>query len=145
MSKYIVAVIIFWMILWNGFVTGQEQENWTLSKTKDGIDIFTQKTKNSAFESFKARVTTSGNVESFVALLLDLDAMPEWGYSVKYAQLLEKSGDSLQIYYSEAFVPFPFSNRDGIYSNRFRWDVTKKVLFVEIGILPEYLPVKRMW
>lgn len=141
MSKYLAKVLVIWMVLWNGFAISQVQENWTLSKKKDGIEVFTQKTKDSAFKSFKARMTITGNVESFIALLLDLEAMPEWGSNIKYTRLLERSGDSLQIYYSEASVPFPFSNRDGIYLNRFRWNESKKLLFVEIEILPGYLPV----
>jgi hypothetical protein len=54
--------------------------------------------------------------------------------------VLKEEGDTLQIYYTEATAPFPFSNRDGIYKNLYRWKKDKQILWVEIQLLPDYLP-----
>jgi hypothetical protein len=53
---------------------------------------------------------------------------------------LKEQGDTLQIYYSQATAPFPFSDRDGIYQNLYRWQKEKQILSVEIKILSGYLP-----
>jgi len=141
MKRLTIASVLFVLMFIGNGLSGQNDDGWVLSKTKDGVEIFTQKTENSAFKSFKARMVVKGTVESFVAVLQDIDALPEWGYNIKNARLLERTGDTIQIYYAEASVPFPFSNRDGIYLNRFIWNGKSRQLQVDIELLPEYLPV----
>lgn len=142
MKRLINNFILFVLMLAGSNLSGQNEDGWVLSKTRDGVEIFTQKTENSAFKSFRARMTLQGTVESFVAVLQDIEAMPEWGYNIKHARLLGRTGDTIQIYYAEASVPFPFSNRDGIYLNTFRWDSKTRQLKVDIDLLPEYLEAK---
>lgn len=139
MKRLIIIFILLFGMFTGSSLSGQNEDGWVLSKTKDGVEIFTQKTETSAFKSFRARMIVQETVESFVAVLQDIDALPEWGYSIKGARLLERTGDSIQIYYAEASVPFPFSNRDGIYLNTFRWDSKARQLKVDIDLLPEYL------
>src|SRR5690606_33129558 len=80
--------------------------------------------------------------ESFLAVLYDLDGMKSWAYKVKDASLLKKSGDTLHIYYAEVAVPFPYTNRDGVYSNKFDWDSKTKTLDVEITLLDDFKGAK---
>ena len=142
MKRLTITSVLFVLLFAGNGLSGQNEDGWVLSKTKDGIEIFTQKTETSAFKSFRARMVMDGTVESFVAVLQDIDALPEWGYSIKIARLLQRTGDTIQIYYAEATVPFPFSNRDGIYLNTFRWNSKTGQLKVNIDLLPEYLPAK---
>lgn len=135
-------IILHCFVLCIGFnISGQEERDWKLRKQKNGIEVFSKDSDGSAFESFRAKTTLSCSIETFVAALQDLEAMPEWAYSVSYVKVLEEKGDTLQIYYSEASAPFPFSNRDGIYQNCYRWKKDKQILRVEIKLLPDYLPV----
>lgn len=118
------------------------QKQWDLIKQEDGITIYSKTTADSDFKSFRAEMQLDESIHAFVALLKDLKNMPEWAYSVKYTDVLEISGDSTQIYYAEASVPFPFKNRDGIYLNRFRWIPDSSKLVVDIKLLPDYLDEK---
>jgi hypothetical protein len=142
MKKQIITAFLVVVMFTFKSLFGQNDDGWVLSKTRDGVEIFTQKTENSAFKSFRGRMTLQGTIESFVAVLQDIEAMPEWGYNIKHARLLGRTGDTIQIYYAEASVPFPFSNRDGIYLNTFRWDSKTRQLKVDIDLLPEYLEAK---
>jgi hypothetical protein len=118
------------------------QETWKLESQKDGITIYSKSSEGSAFKSFKAHMLIKGSVNTFVAILQDIDNMKDWGYSIKSTQLLERKGDTLQIYYAEASAPFPFENRDGVYLNKFRWDTKSKQLNVDIELLPDYIKKK---
>jgi hypothetical protein len=142
MNKLILTCLIITFVIKADFVIGQNEDAWVLTKTKNGIEIFTLKTEASAIKSFKARMIVPGKVEDFVAVLHDVEAMPDWGYNIKNACLLERSGDTVQIYYAEASMPFPFSNRDGIYLNTFVWNSETKKLRVDIQLLPEYMEAK---
>ena len=142
MHKQFFKYLLLFTIILTCVISSHAQENWELKKDKNGIKVYTNEIEGSDFETFRAEVQLDASIHAFVALLFDLDGMPEWAYSVKYANLLERSGDTLQIYYSEASAPFPFRNRDGIYLNRFRWIADSSRLFVEIELLHDYLEVK---
>jgi len=140
-SKYCKYYIILLLII-AGSTTIHAQQGWKLERDKEGIKVYSKGSEGSSFKSFKTQMIIKGSVHSFVALLQDIENMPEWGYSLKSTELLKRSGDTIQIYYAEATAPFPFENRDGIYSNKFRWDNKNKVLHVEIELLPDYLKKK---
>ena len=140
-KQFFKYLLLFTIILTCG-ISSHAQENWELKKNKNGIKVYTNEIEGSDFKTFRAEVQLDASIHAFVALLLDVDDLPEWAYSVKYAKILERSGDTVQIYYSEASVPFPFRDRDGIYLNRFRWIADSNRLFVEIELLHNYLEVK---
>jgi hypothetical protein len=118
------------------------QVSWKQESYKDGITIYSGKIENSDFKSIKAQMFVKGSIHTFVAILQDIENLPDWGYHLKYTELLKKSGDTVQIYYAEIISPFPFDNRDGIYLNKFRWDSRSKQLHVENKMLPDYLVKK---
>jgi len=141
MNKLQFVIFVCLMLFFSRITSGQEEGDWKLRKQKNGIDVYSKDADGSAFESFRAKTTFSCSIETFVAALQDLEAMPEWGYNVRNIKVLKEEADTLQIYYSEATAPFPFSNRDGIYQNCYRWNKEKQTLKVEITLLPDYLPV----
>ena len=115
------------------------QEDWKLSKEKNGIKVYSRIEDDNKFKAFNATVIVETSVQNFVATLQDIDLFPKWGHNIESANLLKREGDTLQIYYSVAEVSFPYKNRDGIYLNRFHWNSETKTLRVDIEILSDYL------
>ncbi len=115
------------------------QEDWKLIKESEDIKVFTKNENNYKLDTFKANVTVNASISNFVSVLKSIPIFPKWGHNIKSANLLEKSGDTLQIYYSIAKAPFPYKDRDGIYLNRFRWQKERKTLMVDIEVLDDYL------
>jgi hypothetical protein len=115
------------------------QDEWDLNRDTDGIKVYSKVVEGYDFKSFKAITTINGSVHDFVFTLADIANFPKWGHQIKSANILEKAGDSLQIYYSIAKAPFPYKDRDGIYLNRFKWNSDTKTLIVEIEVLTDYL------
>lgn len=115
------------------------QEAWDLNRDTKGIKVFSKEIEGYNFKSFKAITNINGSVHDFVFLLTDIANFPKWGHQIKSAKILERAGDTLQIYYSIAKVPFPYKDRDGIYLNRFKWNLDAKTLMVEIEVLTDYL------
>ena len=131
-----------WLLLIFMFQNAMAQSDWKLEKEQSGIKIYTKPVSSSSFNAFKATMTVDESVESLLAVLYDLEGMKSWAYKVKDASLLNKSGDTLQIYYAEVAVPFPYTNRDGVYSNSVKWDSKTKTLDVEITLLDDYKGAK---
>jgi hypothetical protein len=142
MNRKLYRIIFLIVLLLTKSVLIFAQEAWKLESDKDGIKVYSKNSEGSAFKSFKAHMLIKGSVHTFVAILQDIENMQDWGYSIKSTQLLERKGDTIQIYYAEASAPFPFENRDGVYLNKFRWDNKTHQLNVEIELLPDYLKRK---
>jgi hypothetical protein len=140
MNKPGFVIFICLMLFFVRITSGQEEREWKLRKQKNGIEVYSKDADGSSFESFRAKTTFSCSIQTFVAALQDVEALPEWGYNVRSIKVLKEQGDTLQIYYSQATAPFPFSDRDGIYQNLYRWQKEKQILSVEIKILSGYLP-----
>lgn len=115
------------------------QEQWEMIKDKDGIQVYLEEEGIYAFKTFKGTTTIDASIHDFIDTIFDLNSYAEWGHNVKSASLLERKGDTLQIYYSIAKAPFPYKNRDGVYRNRFTWNKENKELNVSIEVLDDYL------
>ena len=118
------------------------QNDWKLAKESDGIKVYTMPSEKSKFDQNKGVVILDASVEDFIAAIHDLEHFKEWGYKVKSVDVLERYGDTLQIYYSVAKVPFPYKDRDGTYANRFKWNASQKTLEVSIEVMEDYLELK---
>jgi hypothetical protein len=130
-------ILISFLVFKNSLIFSQEA--WDLNRDTKGIKVFSKEIEGYNFKSFKAITNINGSVHDFVFLLTDIANFPKWGHQIKSAKILERAGDTLQIYYSIAKVPFPYKDRDGIYLNRFKWNLDAKTLMVEIEVLTDYL------
>ena len=132
-----IVVLIFFLAVQNSCMFSQAE--WVLNRDTDGIKVYSKEVEGYQFKSFKAITTINGSIHDFVFTLADIANFPKWGHQIKSAKILEKTGDTLQIYYSIAKAPFPYKDRDGIYLNRFKWNSDAKTLIVEIEVLTDYL------
>jgi hypothetical protein len=94
--------------------TATAQPLWKLKKVEDGIRIYTAPAENSNFKSLKVEVNIAANINQLIAFLLDIEKQPEWVYSTKLSHVLEGIAPNELIFYSEANLPWPCSNRDYI-------------------------------
>ncbi|MFT5248955.1 MAG: hypothetical protein ACI93P_000678 [bacterium] len=133
----IIIILISFLVFQNSLMFSQGE--WNLNRDTNGIKVYSKEIEGYNFKSFKAITTINGSVHDFVFLLTDIANFPKWGHQIKSAKILERTGDTLQIYYSIAKVPFPYKDRDGIYLNRFKWNLDAKTLMVEIEVLTDYL------
>ncbi len=133
-------LILFFAIAF--LLSGMGQNGWKLERDKDGIKVYTRATDQSPFDEFRATIKLNQSIHSFVAVMRDAESLPDWAYNVKNARTLKIMGDSLQYYYSEVSIPFPFTDRDGIYRNRYTWNNDSSLLVIDIDILPDYIEEK---
>jgi len=121
------------------YFSGVAQDGWKLSKDKDGIKVYTRASDESPFDEFRATMQLNQSIHSLIAVLQDIENMPEWAYNVKSARILKEYGDTIQFYYTEVSLPFPFTNRDAVYRNSYDWKNDSSLLVVDIQMLPKYI------
>ncbi len=120
-------------------VTVHGQEDWTLRQDKDGIKVFSRSTDRTNFDEFRATMELNQSIHSFLAVIMDIQNLDKWSYHVKNPRLLQQKEDSLQIYYTEVSMPFPFSDRDAVFMNSFTWKSDSSLLLIDIEVHPNYL------
>lgn len=130
-------------ILFLVFVSGLSwslfgQGDWELVKERNEISVFTRNNEASNFKEFKAQMTIEAEVSQFVAVLLDVKGLKDWGYKIKRVELISREQLDQQVYYAEAKAPFPYKNREGYYQNVFRWKKEEATLYVDINLLEKY-------
>ena len=134
-------------MLWVGLLcllnnTLPAQQNWKLNINKDGITVFTSTPENSPFKAVK----TIGNVQTSMSriamVLMDVSNTEDWVYGAKNPKLLKQFSPTDLIYYAEAALPWPMSNRDFIIRITMTQDPTTKIVTMTTENLPNYIPVK---
>ena len=129
--KHILFVTLFMGLIW----AGKAQNNWVEVKDKDGIKVFTRTNTLMSFKEFKATMIIQGKVSDVLSVLYDVNDLKEWGHNISRSELIERKGDSFQMYYAVAKAPWPYKDRDGIYINKINWDKELKTLLVEIDLI----------
>jgi hypothetical protein len=110
------------------------QEPWTLEKDKDGIQVYTRKNTEMSFKEFKAVMEIDASVSAFLAVMYDVEALSKWSYHMKDSRLLERPDQSRQKYYAIAGAPWPYKDREAIYSHQFKWNKDSGILDVRIDL-----------
>ncbi|MCD4736479.1 MAG: hypothetical protein K8R53_10570 [Bacteroidales bacterium] len=140
MGKILINTLL--IIFITSYATSICQNDWKLKEEKDGIKVYSRASEYSNFDEFKGITNINASLHTFVSVLQDIEALPDWMHSVKYGYILETEGDSVQVYYTESTVPFPFQNRDGVYRNQFKWIADSNMLAVDILVLQGYVEEK---
>jgi hypothetical protein len=90
------------------------QENWKLSKDKNGIKVYTASNDSSKFKAVKVECEMPGTFDKLISILQDVPKHTEWVYSTKRAYLVKKVSNDELIYYAETTIPWPMTNRDAV-------------------------------
>lgn len=136
LKKALLAVLICC-----SFLELHAQDEWKLAKDSHGVKVYTKPSENSDYNQVKGIIILDAPLESFVAIVRDLENFKDWGYRIRNVEILERLGDTVQVYYSVAKAPFPYKNRDGVYANVFSWDAKEKSLEVSIEMRNDYMEI----
>lgn len=88
--------------------------NWELKRDKNDIQVFTSAVAGSKYKAVRAVSIIPGNVESFVALVLDFDACPKWADLCKTSRQVGVISATESFVYTLNVLPFPVANRDAV-------------------------------
>ncbi|MGZ3853238.1 MAG: START domain-containing protein [Flavisolibacter sp.] len=116
------------------------QNNWKLSKEKDGIRVFESEGVNSSFKRIKVECTLDGSFDKLAEVLSDVDHHKDWIYNNEKAWLLKKVNPGDFYYYSETHMPWPLSDRDAVTHMRINRDTMDRFLDVVETGEPSYIP-----
>jgi hypothetical protein len=116
------------------------QENWILSKDKDGIKVYTKTETGSCYKSFKAEMLGNCTIEDVVKILKNVNGFKVWIADSKEVKLL-KMEENDQYHYIETSLPWPFKSRDMVYHFQYT-RINSNQLKVIITGIPEYIKAR---
>jgi len=118
------------------------QSEWSLSKDKNGIRVYTSNSTTSKFKSIKVEATVTGTIDKLISIVMDVANNKSWVYNTKQSYLIKKIAANDILYYAVTSLPWPVSNRDMIIRMRYDYDATNKTLKIIATGIPDALPEK---
>ncbi|WP_205503102.1 START domain-containing protein [Rufibacter psychrotolerans] len=118
----------------------QAQERWELRKDTDGIAVYTKDLANDAYKQIKVVCELPGTPQLLVNLLKDVERHQDWVYLNRKTRLLKKLSDNRLVYYTEADLPWPLTDRDMVVEAVFFPVQAHKPARVEVKSVTGYLP-----
>jgi hypothetical protein len=135
MIIYLISIFLF--LLLTSFT--EQQGKWYLKKDKDGIKVYIRSEPITGLPEFKGETNIAIPLSNLVAVLRDVEGYPQLLPGTTTANLLQNKED-VQISYLTHKCPFPFSDRDGIYSSTFYRNPINGIFKIRVTGLPDYLP-----
>ena len=115
----------------SGPVGGQDVP-WEFAQDKEGIKVYTRQPEGSRFKEFKGITEIKLSLHSAVAVLTDVNTMPEWVSDCESTSLIEKKENKV-IYHMIIGVPFPFDDRDMVQELNFMYDKVSGNMEITLG------------
>ncbi|MFK7963005.1 MAG: hypothetical protein AB8C46_03465 [Burkholderiaceae bacterium] len=122
-------------------VSYASNNDWRLDidDSDNDVEVHTRKRDN-GFVEFLGVTRLNTSLSSLVALLRDVEHMPNWSYRTSMAMQLEQVSARERIIYSVAGMPWPFKDRDLVVRSRLQQDPVSLTVLVTAEALPDYLP-----
>lgn len=140
--KFIIIKITC-LVLCAGFALSVAgQYNWTLSKEKDGINVYQSDMQHSSYKAIKVECTLEGNYDKLIAVLNNVSSQKDWVYHNKTAFIVKQINPYEFYYYTEASLPWPMSNRDAVVHLKMDRDSLNRFLKITSVSVPDYIAEK---
>lgn len=118
------------------------QPDWKFVTEKQGIKVSSRFVEGSKVKALKVDCQVKATTAQVVALLMDIDATPEWVYHTKSCKLLRQISPSELYYYSEVNLPWPLENRDFVARISVTQNPATKVVTVDAPAVPGWVKQK---
>ena len=92
---------------------------WKLEKEKRGVQVFTRVKEDSVLKEFKGIITVDVAQQKLVNTLKDVAHYDQWMPDIESVKLLSADEKS-HLHYIKSDLPWPVSNRDGIYQFNYK-------------------------
>jgi len=116
-------------------------DNWKLVKqdTDENIMIYYSRMDNGMIK-FKGVTQVKSSLNSFIALINDLDNIPNWVSSVRKIIILKRNSQMDGYIYTINKMPWPLKDRDSIVYSRIVQDPKTNIITISGQAEPKFIP-----
>jgi len=137
--------LLYWLFLFTSISSFcQADDQWKLVKqnTDENIMIYYSRLDN-GMTQFKGVTQVKSSLNSFIALINDLDNVPNWVNSVRKMTMLKKNSQLDGYIYTINQMPWPLKDRDSIVYSRIVQDPETHTITISGQSEPEFIPPKK--
>lgn len=130
--RAISAILVFWMCSFGYFIP-----SWTLKKDEEGIKVYVANKEGSDYKQCKSTVSFKSTTNDLCNYLLNPSNFSSHSNRIKKIKVIKKTNSSA-VYYMQVDLPWPASDRDGVYQVNLLSKSTEKAE-LEIIALPDLM------
>ncbi|MCG8412980.1 MAG: START domain-containing protein [Pseudomonadales bacterium] len=126
-----VVLVLFLFATFQSYLLAAEEE-WELKRDRDNIQVYTRSVEGSPYDAVRT-ITVADDVRlsSFVALIVDAEACPDWADRCAESYVIEQVSDTENYVYTHNDLPFPVKDRDVV--SHVIWTQEPNTLIVEMN------------
>jgi len=124
-----------------GLVNAQEAK-WELKKDKNDVKVYVREAVDSPFKELKMSYTVEASMNSIMALLQDIEAIPDWVYKCTEAYVVKEISQEEEYYYNLVDFPWPLSDRDFVVKSKLTRDTINNTMRSESWVANDMIPEK---
>lgn len=132
--KLLVGTIFYTLVVAGLLVsaTNAAEADWELKRDRDNIQVYTRTVEGSPYDAVRT-ITIADDVRlsSFVALIADAEACPEWADRCAESYVIEQISETENYVYTHNDLPFPVKDRDVV--SHVLWTQEPESLIVEMN------------
>lgn len=120
---------------------GARADEWELkvSDAQAGIEVHLRTTAD-GYREFKASTRVKSRLSACVALMRDVDRMPQWVYRTKKAAVLQRVSDTEVYAYNITAMDWPLQDRDAIVHSTLAQDPGTLAVTIRGSARPDFRP-----
>jgi len=130
----------FLTVLSSFALIGHADNNWTISKEAQGIQVYVRDNPGSAVQSFKGVITLPERLVSVLSVIEDTAAYPQLLHKCRKAKSLKKIGNNESYKYLVTDMPWPVKDRDTIVHSVLTQDKASRQVQINISAAPQQMP-----
>ena len=120
---------------------GLAQTEWKLVKDEQRIQIYVKGIAGSNLKELKTIAQFDCSMDALLSLLADIPAQPKHQFACMFSQRIHTKTNYEQHFYQQLDMPWPISNRDGIFRQNINPKSTCNLMLIETNSEKELMPV----
>ncbi len=122
-----------------------QADGWALAREDKARDIrvYVRDMRGSDYQAFYAVTRVTARIDSVVAVLSDVPAMPEWVVRMVGVRLLRRESDRELWVHAHYRLPYPFLDREAVLHSRLQQDARSGQVTIITRSLPGMVAPKR--
>ena len=144
LSSKLLICWLFFLIFTSNLCQANDQWKLVKQNTDENIMIYYYQMDN-GLTKFKGVTTVKSTLNSFIALINDLDNIPNWVTSIRKVAILKKNSQMDAYIYTVNKMPWPLKDRDAIVYSRIVQDPKTHVITISGQAEPDFIPPNKRY
>ncbi|MBD64603.1 MAG: hypothetical protein CME62_05325 [Halobacteriovoraceae bacterium] len=106
------------------------QDDWVVISKKDGITVYSKKSKNTAIRSMRAHGIVNAPISKITAILRNVEAAGSWVPNLVERKYVKNISDTEAILYDITDMPWPVNDRDTVVHYKLKLSEDKRSLIL---------------